>query len=756
MIVTPLLALLWRPFYSPLYLFAGAVLLGALAVYAYARTLRGHPILGAATGLMRLLLIVAVAVLLMGPSILPRVLRRPGRPAVTIMLDTSASMQTKDIEGMSRFDFAVSRWLNPDRLAELSRDFNVSLVGFDEAPRPITAVTLRRAGSELAVARVSNIARSVSQTLTTLSNSAAGDTLLVLSDGRDTHDEAMTPVAQAAAGRAVAIHAVALGQALMQRDVALAVLPMQEFLFVNERGQLTVRVLQTNAGQIATTLHLRCGDLHLTRPVDFQGRSDVTVTLPIEQSEPGLYEYEVSVDAAPGEIEVRNNRQGLFMEVVAERMCVLILEGEPYWDTKFLAQSLRKDDRIALTQISQVMPRRPPEVIVSRLREDADAGAAQVPETLEDLAAYDVIVLGRGIERILSPEVARLLPEYVSEHGGRVVFARGRAYDPTTPRGGRMAEALAVLEPAVWGRGVLEDQKLALAPAGQAHPSFAFAGGSADQTLSQLPGLTVIPIVGREKPAAQVLARTRGGGSAVSSSQPVLLSMPYGRGVVVALLGEGLWRWSLLPAEAAEVAALTGAFDQFWSNMIRWLALGSDFQPGQKMTLRLSRRSLPIGEWLSIDLASRFQTAGEVPARLTIVDPLGQQHEPALRAAGNVGTRRQAQFQPEKPGLYRVTVESPLLAGEPLEARFSVYDIDFERLLSATNRGALRQLAVESGGLLLNPAEPEKLPDLLRRYRASTLVPPRPRYVWDRAWIMTLILLWGGCEWLIRRKGGLL
>ena len=756
MIVTPLLALLWRPFYSPLYLFAGAVLLGALAVYAYARTLRGHPILGAATGLMRLLLIVAVAVLLMGPSVLPHVLRRPGRPAVTIMLDTSASMQTRDIENMSRFDFAVSRWLSPDRLAELSRDFDVSLVGFDESPRPMTAAALRRAGSELAVARVSNIADSVNQTLTTLSNSDGGDTLLVLSDGRDTHDEAMTPVAQAAADQAVSVHAVPLGQALMQRDVALAAMPMQEFLFVNEQGQLTVRVLQTNAGQISTTLHLRCGDLHLTRPVDFQGRSDITITLPIEQQEPGLYEYEVSVDAAPGEIESRNNRQGFFMEVIAERMRVLILEGEPHWDTKFLAQSLRKDDRIALTQISQVMPRRPPEVIVSRA--GTDAVEARVPATLADFASYDVIVLGRGIEQVLSPKVARLLPRYVSQHGGRVVFARGRAYDPTTPNGRRLADALAVLEPVVWGSGVLQDQKLALAPAGRAHPSFSFvhASDNPDEALSQLRGLTVIPVVGREKPVAQVLARTRGGRAAVSSSQPVLLSMPYGRGVVVALLGQGLWKWSLLPAEAAEVTALTGAFDQFWSNMIRWLALGGDFQPGQNMTLRLSQRSLRIGEWLSIDLASRYQTLGEVEARLTIVDPLGQQHAPALRAAGSVGTRRQAQFQPEQPGLYRVTVESPLLDGKPLEARFSVYDIDFERLLSATNRQALRQLAVGSGGLLLNPAEPGKLPDLLRRYRASRSVPPRPRYVWDRAWIMTLILLWGGCEWLIRRKGGLL
>ena len=229
--------------------------------------------------------------------------------------------------------------------------------------------------------------------------------------------------------------------------------------------------------------------------------------------------------------------------------------------------------------------------------------------------------------------------------------------------------------------------------------------------------------------------------------------MPYGRGVVVTLVGQGLWKWSLLPPEAT---ALEGVFDEFWSNMIRWLALGSDFQPGQDIALRLSQRVVRIGEWISLDVSSRFRSEAEVDARLTIVDPEGRRYEPALLPVGDTNARQQARFKPELPGLYRVSVSSPLLEDKPLESRFSVYDVDFERLLSAANRRALRQLALDSGGLVLNPAEPEKLADLLLRYRASTLVPPRPRYVWDRGWILALILLWGGSEWLIRRKGGLL
>ena len=372
MTAAALLALVWQPYYAPRYLLVAALLLVVLALFVYARSWRARPVLSAAMGVMRLCLILVVTVLLMGPSSMPHVQRQPKRPTVTIMLDTSASMQSKDMQGMSRIDFAINRWLNHEQLEELRQNFDVALIGFDEAPRALTPAALGLDGAALAVGQVSNIARSLSQTLSMLDHSDRGSALLLLSDGRDTHNQSMRPVALAAAERSIPIHVVAIGQARMQRDVALAVVPMQETLFVNETGHLSVNVMQTNAQATTTILHLRSGDTHLTRPIDFQDHSMVAVILPIEQAEPGVYAYDLTVDPVEGEIEQRNNCQRIFVEVIAERMRILILEAEPYWDTKFLAQSLRKDERVALTQISQIVPKRPPQIIVSRSASSSD------------------------------------------------------------------------------------------------------------------------------------------------------------------------------------------------------------------------------------------------------------------------------------------------------------------------------------------------------------------------------------------------
>ncbi len=63
--------------------------------------------------------------------------------------------------------------------------------------------------------------------------------------------------------------------------------------------------------------------------------------IPVQESEPGQYRVDLSIDAVENEAELANNQQTVFCEVMKRRIRVLVLEGQPFWDTKFLAESLR-------------------------------------------------------------------------------------------------------------------------------------------------------------------------------------------------------------------------------------------------------------------------------------------------------------------------------------------------------------------------------------------------------------------------------
>lgn len=749
------IAILWRPYFETVpTLTCMAVLLG-LAVWTCVRSTGQNRVVIVLTLAMRCGLIGTIGLFLMGPSAVRQAIESTEKPVLRVLVDTSASMQTPDMNGMSRFDFIGKRWLTPARLQELRETYRIEILMFDESLRATGSDLIYRPGSVAATGGESHIAQSVSDGvmmpgLSGGTSEGGNGAMLLFSDGRDTLDAPMQPVGRLAISRSAPIYTVPLGGPSISRDVAVMAVPQQPYLFADEPGTIAVRVLRSNTGPGGAVVHVEQSGEVQAFPVTFDDRDTASVDVPISQSEPGTYEYRVWVDPVSGEVDETNNTQPVFVEVTAKRLRVLLLEGQPYWDTKFLAHALRKDSRIELTQVTQVS-RDKRETIVSQ-----QGTKAELPDSLEALGRFDVIILGRDILNVLEAQTVSLLPRYVSEHGGRLVFARGRAYDTTMYTQRSVREAFSVLEPVIFGEGELHNQQLELEATGMMHPPLNPAS-SPDGSVNAgevLPTLLRIPVIKREKAAARVLARCYPPGAATGTGmgQPAIVTMPYGQGVVVAVLGEGLWQWGLRPRNNTRKDA---AFDRFWMDTVRWLALGSDYQPGKPISLQLSRLSVQAGDPIHIDLVSR-DGFDNLDAQVTIEGPDGEQLTAALAPVGGSTTHRRAEVHPDKPGVYRVTAHNAQSPDETIETKFNCYDIDIERLHSSANRGALQTLSESSGGRCLSPDDPDELAKILSRQRAAALNPPKPYYLWDQGWLLTAVLAWAGMEWIIRRSGGLL
>jgi hypothetical protein len=275
-------------------------------------------------------------------------------------------------------------------------------------------------------------------------------------------------------------------------------------------------------------------------------------------------------------------------------------------------------------------------------------------------------------------------------------------------------------------------------------------GVDVEAALSRLPPLERVAGVHREKSGTLVLARAADAQD--SAGVPAIVRMSYGRGQVVGILGEGLWRWGLLPTELED---LRGVYDTFWSNLVRWLALGSDFAPGEAVALQLSRTSTRLGDELTIDVVYRQTSSSGAAPRLEIRDPAGVVREVVLHQLPGQAPRFRTVVRPESTGVHVVTLLTPGLVPARREKRVNVYEVNLERLQTSANHAALRTLAEQSGGAMFSGAEIDQLSDLLRRHQESLQVPPRREYLWDRGWIMTLLLAWAGAEWLFRRAAGL-
>ena len=756
----PQLGLIWQPMISPQRIVGMMAVMAALAIVVYARSMRHTPWISTGLLAMRLAVLAALATLLMGPSAAPPPRPKTLRPYLHVLVDTSQSMLTQDMGRRSRLAAVQQTWLSPERIDALGQVCRPSFYGFDLALRPMSLELLRGSEDEVATGTATHLAQSVRRCIEQAQTDPAGVAVLVVSDGRDSNDASMQPIALLARVRGIAIHTVCVGGPTRQKDIVVSASPAQRYLLAGTQGYIRVRAHQEGLDAVIEAaqkqdrplqVNVACDGKTESVPLRFDGQGRAAVDLPIRQDAAGEYSYRIWVEPLDEEFEPANNVQHAFVEVVDQRIRALLLEGEPYWETRFAARALRKDPRIELTYISEIAADKQV-VIVNR----SGAATPKAPTTLEELRDYDVVILGRGLERILSADVRRLLVEYVGDHGGNLIFARGRAYDPATSSGRQAGRDIAVLEPVVWGRGPLHNLAMAPTPAGRRG---IFYGAWDEQVeADQAPSFTIMPAVDRVKTGAAVLARAVEAGRATldpdSSDPPALVRMDYGSGRVLAVLGEGLWRWGL--ASASDSQDVTRPYERFWSSMVGWLVMGSDFKPGQDTALLLGALGTRLGEPLLIEAACKTARAEGFDPAVRVTAPDGTVTAVALRPSPGSRTRLQGAVVPEQAGVYVVHMTSENGTPPKLEKRFNVTDASLERLKASADPGALARLTEETGGMVFRSDQAGRFPlELAGRFTSGSDA-AGPRHVWDTWPVLVVLLVWAGCEWIFRKRAGLL
>lgn len=758
----PVASLLWRPLIPPGHVLLLTAVAAALAVVAYFRSMRGRPKLGLSLLAMRLAVLAALVTLLMGPSVSQTAPGKPRRPALRIMLDVSQSMLKPDAGDETRISFARRRWLSDELLQELASVCDVELAGFAEGISSLSVESLDKPAEELADGRETALAESVKKAVNQMNPAERDWAILVLSDGRDSNETPTAPIGQLARARGIPIHTVCLGGDYVQKDLVITARPAQRYLLAETEGGIRVRLLHEGLSreiaqreQLVRPLqvHAECDGETLSVPVVFDGEDAATALIPIRHDEPGTMTYRVWVGPMVDEVELSNNTQQVFVEVVRQRMRVLVLEAEPFWDTKFLAASLRKDPRIELVQVTRVSADK--HTVIFTRTEKTDSPVGNDARSLAD--QYELIVIGRGLELLTETPLPAQLAEYVADYGGNVVFARGRSYDTGTADGRQVARDIAVIEPVVWSGHVLHNRALAAAPAGLG--SFLSEDSFQPRHTSHLPTLDVLSGVDHIKTGATVLARAlspaRAGSGSHDDAPPAIVSMHYGRGNVVAVLGEGLWRWSLLPPRS-QADDGPSAYDEFWSRMVGWLVMGGDFKPSENVSLLLGADSVRLGTEVHIAAACRAVPENGFDPVVRVLEPNGTERRLAMRQSGSGSMRLWTQLTVRRPGVHTVTMDCPGATPERIEKHFNAFDVNMEILKAGAVPDAMADLSRYSGGRTPAPGQAEDFPQMLGELFAARQPATSIRYVWDRWVFLVLLLVWAGMEWIFRKTAGLL
>ncbi len=740
--------------------------------------------------------LVAIAWALAGPTALVPSRTQRVRQRLIVLVDTSASMARRDtftaptveqsrVSAASRIELLRDTWLTHDFLSRLRRGFaDLKIYAFDAELNAIDPDVLASREPEGQATNLFEVLQTAAESAVPgdLGNAAAPAPpawILLLSDG---HDTSGTPLAAAIDGlkqSGCAVISVPTGSANPRPDVALTAWPDAEVLLKNQSTAIHAVVSRTDDSYPVARIDLFKDDLPIdSRTVAFDGRSLVKTRFSVSPSTPpgrpsAVHTYRVVVTPVTSdqpadsgrlkppvqlaqEASTVNNSRWVIIQTSNERVRVILYEGSPNWDTRFLARALRSDDRIDLTTVYALGPQRTVIQASDTPRPGPDLQGYVAPDqpTERSLNRFDAVILGNGIERFFPGPHADLLVNYVRAHGGALVLARGQPISDTTEPARDARARLGMIEPVEWSHGVAVHTEIQPTPAAVTDPLMRFDGiESLADMLRDLPDIQVVTTVSGVKPAAIVLLRQESSDARTPSEAPTpaLAYHSVGQGRVLAMLGSGLWRWSLLPDRLSIYDAV---YRRFWTRAVHWLALGGRFLPGSDLSIHLSTLSAHPGETVVATVAARDPEALARSLDLTLTHPDGRAEIVGLTSTAEADSRMIATLSPRHPGLYRLSV-SARQSDATAAAAFTVYDRSIEHLDTAARPGNLAAISEATGGAVLGIDEREKLFDLIestggKRGEADTWRP-----VFDQPIVLILIAGLLGVEWFARRRSGM-
>lgn len=662
-----------------------------------------------------------------------------------VLVDRSASMATPDVEGRPRIEAALA--MARQAMADAPDSTRLRVFPFDTQAGD--AIGNQTGTLPEATGRGTDLNRSMHELLDRYQGGGRELTgVAILSDGRQTAGRQAWDAARRAVARGTGVTVVPLGGTVPRRDLQVAATRRQLVAHKGQRLKVRARATNRNLGDIRTSVKLVGSDGGTVEEatLDLTNNTSMEVVFTATPTNAGATEYRVEAPVWPDEALTRNNSDRVKVSVLEQPIRVLLVEGTPYWDSKFLAQLLRLQTNIAISAIYRVSSERSMRIDSGGARPAGRADEA-FPADAASLAAYDLIVFGKGVEYFLDAARVALVKSFIREQGGSVIFSRGRPYH------GQSFPEMETIEPLEWGDALGAEFRWQPTAEGEAAGLFdGLLPGRSDPVWSRLPPMRSANGCKRVKAFATVLVEGRSvTESGVDSEFPVVVTMRHGRGLVVAINGEGLWQWDFFAS--SESKAL---YEDFWMQLMQWAVTYSDFLPGHAYALRVSSRSAMEGDPVRVRVLHRGGGPRAGRLEVTVDGPSGRQ---VLAPAAIEGQedRWETAFAADRPGIYSITVVDgergmALAPAEEVEVPAPPGEMDE----CSVDSEYLGRFAAEAGGRVLPAAswrewiagvKPESPVDA----PAESVWESR----WDRAWVLLLLIGLLGAEWYLRRRSGI-
>lgn len=238
---------------------------------------------------------------------------------------------------------------------------------------------------------------------------------ILITDGGQNAGRDPREIAPSLAG--TALHIVPIGNTRMQRDVIVHHTHAPKTVLQNDQVVLDSIVTAYDCDKEKLEVELLDNgvvvdrqSIHVTSEM-----FDKRVQLRWKAASLGKHSLALRVLPVSKERSEDNNAAKADVHVMEDRIRVLVADNFPRWETRYLLNLFKRDERIAFEQL-----------LFEPQPAAGEGMRSNFPDTLEEWSRYRVVVLGDLLPSQLTPERQKMLRDYVTETGGNLIIIAGK------------------------------------------------------------------------------------------------------------------------------------------------------------------------------------------------------------------------------------------------------------------------------------------------------------------------------------------
>ncbi|MDR3628494.1 MAG: hypothetical protein P4L45_16735 [Ignavibacteriaceae bacterium] len=639
-------------------------------------------------------------------------------PVNLIFLDNSRSIQINDGTNRSQTVKDFVKGLKDNNLSG-----NTELYTFGSAASGLSYDSLKKLNFNEGSTNFSRIFSTISKINRNISS------VVIVSDGviTDGSDPLQTAIRQN-----IPVFTVGVGDSTARNDVEVKNVLYNEMIYAQTPTSVVASISNTGFSNKNVNVSLYENNTFAAQKnisLSPDGIQNVDFTYTPKGS--GEKKLSVVVSNTPGEFTYANNKKVFFINVLSNKVKVLVIAGSPSPDVSFIKNSLRADNNLSVNSITQYAP--------DKFVEKNDR------QRLLDSA--NVLFLVGFPSRETSQQ---LLQSVLKEIGDK-----DKPYFLTLSSGVDFSRLKTLQNELSFTANNISGDYLEIQPdisASQSdNPLLQNNASNILDAWNNLPPVYQPNVNLQSKPESEIISKVKINN--VVMNRPLILARTLGSKKSVSVLAKDIWRWKLETAMKN-----LDLFDRFILSSTKWLNTKEDHK---QFSVKTTKKLYALGEQVEFNAQVYDQTFNPITdAYVKVAVKSGSNsYEVNLNSIGN--GLYEGTFQTNQPGDYTFTGEgyrnNNKLGTD--NGSFNVGETDIEMINPRMNSEYLTLLSNQTNGKFFYNSNYKQLYSILKDITARSSkdkIDVSSINLWSDEWLLIIAIIIFGLEWFFRKRWGML